>query len=64
LRKDGARISVEFTILPFVDRAGRILGMAAMLRDVTKQFEEMKALRKQLAEMSSHHLAAWRTGRA
>lgn len=50
LRKDGARISIEFTILPFVDRAGRILGMAAILRDVTKRFEEMKALRKELAK--------------
>jgi PAS domain S-box-containing protein len=49
LRKDGTRISIEFTILPFVDRAGRILGMAAILRDVTKRFEEMKALRKELA---------------
>ncbi|MBS0224686.1 MAG: PAS domain S-box protein [Proteobacteria bacterium] len=46
LRRDGARISVEFTILPFRDRAGRILGIAATLRDVTKRFEEMKSLRK------------------
>jgi PAS domain S-box-containing protein len=49
LRKDGARISIEFSILPFFDRAGRILGMAAILRDVTKRFEEVKALRKELA---------------
>jgi PAS domain S-box-containing protein len=47
LRKDGARISVEFTILPFRDRQGRILGIAATLRDVTKRFEEMKVLRKE-----------------
>jgi PAS domain S-box-containing protein len=45
LRKDGTRISVEFTILPFHDRTGRTLGMAATLRDVTKRFDEMKALR-------------------
>lgn len=49
LRKDGARISIEFTILPLRDRDDRILGIAATLRDVTKQFEEMKALRKQAA---------------
>lgn len=49
LRKDGTRISVEFTILPFFDRVGRILGIAAFLRDVTKRFEEVKALRKELA---------------
>jgi PAS domain S-box-containing protein len=49
LRKDGARISIEFTIVPFVDRAGRILGIAAILRDVTKRFEEMRALRQKFA---------------
>jgi PAS domain S-box-containing protein len=45
LRKDGTRISVEFTILPFHDKSGRTLGIAATLRDVTERFEEMKALR-------------------
>ncbi|UQR62416.1 PAS domain S-box protein [Bradyrhizobium sp. C-145] len=45
LRKDGTRISIEFTILPFSDRTGRILGMAAILRDVTERFEELKRLR-------------------
>lgn len=49
VRKDGTRISVEFTILPFRDRAGRILGIAATLRDVTARFEEMKALRQEAA---------------
>jgi PAS domain S-box-containing protein len=49
LRKDGARISVEFTVVPFRDEAGRMVGIAAVMRDVTKRFEEMKALRRQLA---------------
>ena len=40
----------EFTVLPFRDDAGHIVGIAAILRDVTKRFEEMKALRQQLAE--------------
>jgi PAS domain S-box-containing protein len=46
LRRDGARLSVEFTILPFHDDAGRMIGIAAVMRDVTARFEEMKALRK------------------
>lgn len=50
LRKDGTRVSIEFTIVPFRDSAGRMVGIAAILRDVTKRFEEMKALRQQLAE--------------
>src|SRR5438270_13740342 len=50
LRKDGRRISIEFTILPFRDDAGRMEGIAAILRDVTVRFEETPALRRQLAE--------------
>ena len=48
-RKDGGRISVEFTIVPLHDAAGRMLGMAAILRDVTQRFNELKALKEQLA---------------
>ncbi|MGE3066877.1 MAG: PAS sensor domain-containing protein, partial [Hyphomicrobiaceae bacterium] len=46
LRKDGARISVEFSILPFRDTNGAITAMGAIMRDVTRRFEELKALRK------------------
>ncbi len=49
LRKDGTRISIEFSILPFRDGEGRMLGIAAILRDVSKRFEELKALRRELA---------------
>jgi PAS domain S-box-containing protein len=51
VRRDGARISVEFTVLPFRDDAGGIVGIAASLRDVTKRFEEMKELRKELSSL-------------
>jgi PAS domain S-box-containing protein len=53
MRKDGQRISIEFTILPFRDEAGRMEGIAAILRDVTVRFEETRALRRQLAERST-----------
>jgi PAS domain S-box-containing protein len=49
VRKDGRRISIEFTILPFHGDDGQIIGIAAILRDVTARFEEMRALRRQLA---------------
>ena len=49
IRRDGTRISVEFTIVPFQDEAGRMIGIAAVMRDVTTRFEEMKALRRQAA---------------
>jgi PAS domain S-box-containing protein len=50
MRQDGSRISVEFTIVPLHDQAGRMIGMAAIMRDVTKRFEEMRALRQKLAQ--------------
>jgi PAS domain S-box-containing protein len=53
LHKDGHQISVEFTILPFHDKAGGLIGIAAFLRDVTKRFEEMRALRRELAGLKT-----------
>jgi PAS domain S-box-containing protein len=49
MRKDGTRISIEFSIVPFRDAENRMLGLGALLRDVTKRFEETKALRQALA---------------
>jgi len=45
LCKDGRRISVEFSIIPFRNSTGAMAGIGAIMRDVTKRFEEMKALR-------------------
>jgi PAS domain S-box-containing protein len=45
LRKDGTRLSIEFTIVPLKDETGAMTGMAAILRDVTARFEELRALR-------------------
>ena len=49
LRKDGTRISVEFTIMLFHGERGAVSGIAAILRDVTQRFEEMKRLRQAAA---------------
>jgi PAS domain S-box-containing protein len=51
MRKDGKRISIEFTILPVHDAAGTMLGIAAFLRDVTTRFNELRALRRELAAL-------------
>ena len=49
LRKDGTRVSLEFTIVPFRGDDGGLQGIAAILRDVTARFEELQRLRKELA---------------
>jgi PAS domain S-box-containing protein len=45
VRKDQTRISVEFSIIPFRSQDGAMAGLGAIMRDVTQQFHEMKALR-------------------
>ena len=54
MRKDGQRISIEFTILPVRDAQGTMLGIAAFLRDVTPRFAELGALRQELAALKRH----------
>lgn len=49
-RKDGGTISVEFTVVP-LRRSGQLVGIAAIMRDVTKRFEETRALKRKLAEL-------------
>ena len=49
IRKDGGQISIEFTVVLLRGRRGEMVGVAAVLRDVTKRFEEMRSLKRQLA---------------
>ena len=49
LRKGGTTISIEFTITPLKDASQRIVGMVAIVRDVTKRFEELRELKRKLA---------------
>lgn len=53
IRKDGQRISLEFTIVPIKDEQGRMQGIAAVMRDVTRRFEEIRSLKQKLAEATA-----------
>ena len=61
IRKDGTRISVEFTIVPFRDEDGRMVGIAAVLRDVATRFEQMRTLQRELAALRGEGPPAPRT---
>ena len=50
IRADGTRISVEFTVTLLPGADGGVAGIAAIMRDVTAQWEERRALTKRLAE--------------
>jgi PAS domain S-box-containing protein len=52
LRKDGSTISVEFTIVPLADAQGGITGLAAVMRDITARFEELKSLRREIRALA------------
>jgi PAS domain S-box-containing protein len=58
VRRDGSRISVEFTITLLKDAAGQVEGVAAIMRDVTERWQQEKALRDRLAELESRLAAS------
>jgi len=52
LTKEGRRISVEFTIVMLCDEQQQISGTVAVMRDVSRRFEEVRELKRKLAEAS------------
>jgi PAS domain S-box-containing protein len=52
IHKTGTIISVEFTILPLQDSSGAVVAMVAIMRDVTKRFQEIRELKQKLVELS------------
>lgn len=53
LRKNGCRISIEFTIVLFRDHDQQLCGIAAILRDVSKRYDEIKALRAAVSALQT-----------
>ena len=50
LTRDDRRISVEFTIVLLHNDRREITGTVAVMRDVTKRFEELRELKRRLAQ--------------
>ena len=50
LTKDGRRISVEFTVVMLRNAQQEITGIVAVMRDVTRRFDEVRELRRRLAQ--------------
>jgi PAS domain S-box-containing protein len=49
IRKDGTRISLEFTVVLLQETPGEVLGIAAVLRDVTERWHRDRAMQARLA---------------
>ena len=62
IRRDGTRISVEFTVTLLRDPSGALCAIGAVLRDVSASWEEQRALHRRIGELE-RELAALRVAR-
>ncbi len=53
IRKDGRRISIEFSIILLKEDTGNVHGAAAIIRDVTARWEKEKAQRQSAARSAA-----------
>jgi PAS domain S-box-containing protein len=53
LHSDGHRLSIEFSVALLRDETDRIVGISAIMRDVSERREAEKALRNKLAELET-----------
>ncbi len=53
LRADGTRISIEFTVSLLRDERDELVGIGAIIRDVTTRWEEQRALKRRVAELET-----------
>jgi PAS domain S-box-containing protein len=57
LRRDSTRISLEFTVVPVRGASGEILGVGAIMREVTERWRQERALRERLAALEAKERA-------
>jgi PAS domain S-box-containing protein len=58
IRKDEARISVEFSVALLRSPTDEVLGVAAIMRDATQRWMQQQELRQRLADLEARVAAA------
>lgn len=53
LRQDGSQLSSEFSIIMLRDALGQVMGVAAIMRDVSERFAQEKALKSRIATLET-----------
>ena len=53
LHKEGKPLSIAFTVAMLTDAAGKVTGIAAVVRDDTERFQNDRALKKRIAELEA-----------
>ena len=51
--QDGRRLSIEFSVALLRDDAGQIVGISAIMREVSERREAERALRAKIAELEA-----------
>jgi PAS domain S-box-containing protein len=51
MRKDGTRISLEFSVVLVRDEAGKPTGVAAIMRDITARWRQEREIKERLATL-------------
>ena len=52
-RKDGSRLSIEFYVVLLRGPSGELMGVAALVQDVTVRFQQQKEMRARLAALEA-----------
>jgi len=53
MKKDGSRISIEFNVILMRAPGGELLGVAAMIQDVTARWQQQKEMTARLAALEA-----------
>ena len=53
IHKSGRPLSIAFTVSMIFDPDGKVVGVAAIIRDDTSRFNEQRMLRKRIAELEA-----------
>ena len=53
IHRDGRRLSIEFSVALLRDEADRIVGISAIMREVSERREAERALRTKLADLET-----------
>jgi signal transduction histidine kinase len=54
LRKDGSRVSLEFSMILLYDESGALSGCGTIMRDVSERWQREKELKERLAACEKH----------
>jgi PAS domain S-box-containing protein len=53
MKKDGSRISIEFNVVLMRSPAGELVGVAAMVQDVTARWQQQKEMKARLTALEA-----------